>query len=432
MIRIEKNRVRWELDPNFAPLLDEILVSEKSRVKESAAKLVAIHSAGGKEFFIKRYRHDAFKFRPLKFFFKPSQARQEWRLAQELEKLDLPIVKHVALGECWSGRGLLESILITEKFDGKPLNLIPQFEPARVLKFVEALHQRGVLQRDLHPGNILASPDCSELRLVDLHGIEIKPLLTDEEKAVNIAYLRIFLPLPVSADVAKRSGQLRKKVFEKRSRRALKENRDFARKTFGGLDWQVRLPLLNPAGRGILAAPDEFLANRAEILKRGRSSTVGKADDLVLKRFNLRKALSLFKDLFRRSRAARAFRKAYHLELAGIPTARAVAFTERRACGFLLRSYLLMEEIPGATELRKWRGEKSSAVSSAENLIAKMHAAGFTHRDLKETNLVFDSSGKLFLIDLEGLEFVGEVSTQRASADLARFARAVDSLKQLR
>ena len=430
MIRIEKNRTRWELNPGFAPLLDEILANEKSRIKESIVKLVAIHAGGGKEFFVKRYRHAALPFRPLKFFFKPSQARQEWRLAQELEKLGVPIVKHVALGERWSARGLLESILITEKFDGKPLNLIPQLQPAHILKFVESLHERGVLQRDLHPGNILASLDCSELRLVDLHGTEIKPSLTDKEKVENTAYLRIFLPLPVSVDVERQSERLRKRVFEKRSRRSLKENRDFVRKTFGGLDWQVRLPLLTPAAEKILTDPDGFLSSRAEILKRGRSSTVGKGDSFVLKRFNLRKALSLFKDLFRRSRGARAFRKAYHLELAGIPTARAVACAERRMCGFLLRSYLLMEEIPGATELRRWRGEKSRAISDAENLIAKMHAAGFTHRDLKDTNLIFDSAGKLFLIDLEGLEFVGEVSAERAAADLARFGRAVKNLKQ--
>ncbi len=430
MIRIEKNRARWELHPDFALLLDEILANEKSRVKESAAKLVAIHAAGGKEFFVKRYRHFAFPFRPLKFFFKSSQARLEWKLAQELEKLGLPIVKHVALGERWSARGLLESILITEKFDGEPLNEISRLEPARVLKFVESLHKHGVLQRDLHPGNILATPDCGELRLVDLHGIEIRLSLADEEKAENIAYLCIFLPLPVSADIAKRSEQLRKQVFEKRSHRALKENREFARQNFGGLRWQVRLPLLTPAAEKIMADPDGFLSSRAEILKRGRSSTVGKADGFVLKRFNLRKALSLFKDLFRSSRAVRAFCKAYHLELAGIPTARAVACAERRVCGFLLRSYLLMEEIPGATELRKWRGEKARAISDAEKLIAQMHAAGFTHRDLKETNLIFDSAGKLFLIDLEGLEFVGEVSAQRAEADMARFERAVQNMKR--
>ena len=400
-------------------------------MKESGAKLVAVHQTPEREFFVKRYRHFASPLRPLKFFFKHSQARQEWKLAEAMEKLGVPIVKHVALGERWSQLGLLESILITEKFDGKPLNELPQINPACVLKFVESLHDHGVLQRDLHPGNILASPDCGELRLVDLHGTEIKPSLTDEEKAGNIAYLRIFLPLPVSVDVEKRSEELRKKVFEKRSRRALKENREFARKSFGGLGWRIRLPLLNSAAEKIMADPDGFLSSCAEILKRGRSSTVGKADGLVLKRFNLRKATSLFKDLFRRSRGARAFRKAYHLELAGIPTARVAACAERRVCGFLLQSYLLMEEIPGATELRTWRGEKSRAISDAENLIAKMHAAGFTHRDLKETNLIFDSAGKLFLIDLEGLEFVGEVSAGRAAADKARFERAVQNMKPI-
>jgi tRNA A-37 threonylcarbamoyl transferase component Bud32 len=430
VIRLAKNSVRWELQPDFASFLDEILAHEKLRIKESQAKLVAIHTAGTKEFVVKRYRHSAFPLRPLKFFFKDSQAREEWKLALQLEKLGVPIVKHVALGEHWSSRGLLESILITEMFSGKPLNEIARLDTTAVFEFVQTLHERGVLQRDLHPGNILSS-STGELRLVDLHGIEVTPSLTSVERTDNLAYLSIFLSLPVSSEVKNRSQQLRKTIFEKRSHRALKENREFIRKRFGPLKWQVRLPLLNPATENILADPDSFFARCKKILKQSPSSTVGLGNGFVLKRSNLRKPTSLVKDLFRRSRAFRAFRKAYHLELVGVPTARAIAAADRRIGGVLLSSYLLMEEIPGAITLWKWTGDKSHAARSAAELIAALHDAGFTHRDLKASNLVFDSAGKMFLIDLDGLEFVEDVSVERAAADLARLARAADHLQNI-
>jgi len=177
---------------------------------------------------------------------------------------------------------------------------------------------------------------------------------------------------------------------------------------------------MNPATEAILGDPDGFLASRAEILKAGRSSTVGRADGRVLKRFNLRKPANVLKDLLRRSKARRAFLKAYHLEIAGVPTARPIAVADRRAAGFLWRSYFLMEEIAGATHLGQWAGGARLAVTAVAEVVARLHEEGFTHRDLKETNLVFDGTGKLHLIDLEGLEFPGVVPRERALRDLAR------------
>src|SRR5207244_13219298 len=73
---------------------------------------------------------------------------------------------------CWTLTGLQESILITEGFDGTEPNDWP-----RVVEFVRLLHERGVLQRDLHPGNMqqtrseehtseLQSPDHLVCRLL--------------------------------------------------------------------------------------------------------------------------------------------------------------------------------------------------------------------------------------------------------------------------
>jgi tRNA A-37 threonylcarbamoyl transferase component Bud32 len=150
----------------------------------------------------------------------------------------------------------------------------------------------------------------------------------------------------------------------------------------------------------------------------------------VLKRYNLRKAGNLFKDVFRRSKARRAFRKAYHLELTGVPTARPIATADKRVLGLLVASYFLMEEIPGAIHLGQWRGDNEAALQRLAELLARLHDEGFSHRDLKETNIVFDSQNRILLIDLEGLEFLDTVSRTRADADLARLIRAMEELAQ--
>lgn len=430
VIRLNKNGVRWQLEPDFAPLLEQVVNDPGQIIKQSPVKRVTLHRINGKTFFKKRYLHESVPVRPLKFFFKPSQARQEWDSAQRLQTMQVPIVRHVALGERWTWRGLRESFLITEGFDGKPLDEQPGNNPKDVLAFVHRLHERGVLQSDLHPGNILRNAATGELRLVDLHGIVVKSSLSPGERAANLAFLRIFIPIPVEPQTEQLSVRLRKQYFAHRAKRCLKHNREFFPKDFGALRWRARLPFLNPAVEKILRDPDAFLSGRAEILKPGRASTIGKADGLVLKRYNIRvrKLQNLFKDLFRPSKARRAFLKSYHLELTGVPTARPIATADRRVARVLLRGYLLMEEIPGAVDLGKWHGDARQAAIRTADLLAKLHNEGFSHRDLKETNILFDGEGRVFLIDLEGLDFLETLSHPRAAADLSRLARAVEGI----
>jgi tRNA A-37 threonylcarbamoyl transferase component Bud32 len=429
VIQREHDGVRWEIQPDFAPLLEELLKSPGETVKESSAKRVTCHQLGGRSFYIKRYFHHAVPLRPLKFFFKATQARQEWDLAQQLETRHIPIVRHVALGERRTWSGTQESILITEGFDGLPLIYAPWIDPLAVQRFVEQMHEHGVLQEDLHPGNLLVRKEPFELRLVDLHGTRVLPGLSRKQRDANLALLRVFLPISVTPEVDRLSALRRRRLFHERSARWSRHNRDFVAVRRGGLTWQVRSAFLTQAVDRVLADPDGFLRSQAEILKPGRTSTVGRADGLVLKRFNFRKLENLLKDLFRPSRARRAFRAAYHLELLGIPTARPIAAADRRICGILARSYFLMEEVAGATDLGKllrggWVPELDS-VKQAALLIAKLHNEGFSHRDLKESNLVLGTEGKLSILDLDGLQFLGQVTRMRALLDLDRLARGV-------
>jgi len=429
VIQITKNGVRWEMQLDVAPLLDEILASSGRVIKESAYGRVAVHRGGGKNFYVKTYRHSASFWRPFKFFFKPSQAQGEWKLAQEFTARGIPIVRHAAVGERWSWRGLMESVLITEEFDGQPLVDATGATPEHVLAFIHFMHDHGVMQHDLHRHNLLADAS-GELRLVDLHHSVITDNFTAEERATNLAYLHMTFPMPVTPDIAQLAARMRKKHFANRSRRCFGDNRFFAAKRFGDLNWQTRLAFSTPQAETIMQDPNGFLAKRAKIFKPGRSCTVGAADCLVLKRYNLRKLLNLVKDLFRLSKARRSFQKAYHLELVGIPTARPVAAADEHHFGFQTRSYFLMEEIRGAVDLGKWQSDTALAAQRVAALLAKLHNEGFRHRDLKETNVLFDETGSAILIDLEGLEFVETVTPQLAAADLRRLDRGVKKLPQ--
>ena len=421
MIRLTHEHTGWELTPDFAPLLPSLLATSARVVKESEAKLVTEHTLDGRGYFIKRYRHFAVPFRSWKYLFKASQAREEWQLAQALAHRQVPVVRHVALGERRNWRGVLESILITEAFAGVPANEVQNVALDSLVAFIDQIWRAGVFQSDLHPANLLVAPDSSEMRLVDLHGILLRDTPSPADRDAMLAVVRMSLPIPVSPQVESISLAERKRLLHHRSLRCLRTNRDFASGRFGGVKWNVRRAALTPAVEEILRAPDLFI-ERALALKRGRSSTVALAQGLVLKRYNFKKPLNLLKDLFRGSRGRRGFLKAHHLELAGLATPAVVATADDRVCGLPARSYVLMAEVPHAIDAGRWTGEPREAARRLGRLLARLHNEGFTHRDLKETNLLFDPEGRPHLIDLDGLEFVFEVSTEDAAANLKRLA----------
>lgn len=195
---------------------------------------------------------------------------------------------------------------------------------------------------------------------------------------------------------------------------------------FGSLDWCVRAGRLAPEQEGVLQSPDAVLAVAGNLLKSGNSTTVGCACGVAIKRYNFQGARTLIKDLFRKARAVRAFDKAGRLEQAGISTARALAVSAQRRWGLPYRSYLVMEEIPHAVPLHKWRGDRRLGVRRVAELVARLHNAGFSHRDLKQDNLLFDPEGRLFLIDLEGLEYLESVPVEKALANLSRLLRGAE------
>ncbi len=421
--------MRWKVRREFAPLLDTLLTTPATIVRASPVRTVTLHRLNGCSYFIKRYLIGRSPWRRLLFLVKNPPAEKQWAAGLRLERLGLPVVRSLACGARNSLRGLEESILITEGFEGVPLTELRMPDWSGVLRFLKEMHDRGVVQPDLHVGNLLACPHSGELRLIDFGHVQFKKRVSEAERLENLAFLALSAPIPLSPEVEELRQKLRRRVYRKRSRRCLKDNREFGRERGGRMTWRIRLPFLGESLRKLIEDPDRLLENGCCVLKAGRTTTIGCWDGLVLKRFNLVKAANIVKDLFRGSRAERSYRLAYHLELLGIPTARPVAFADRRKAGFPVSSFFVAKEITGARTLASLLDADQpiglSVVRNLADLVAGLHNEGFSHRDLKATNLLSGPEGRSYLLDLDGLKFVDRMPERTAARNLMRLARAV-------
>jgi len=418
-------KTRWELANGVDRRWVETLLQDDDGkvVKQSPAKLVTCHHTDRGVFYIKRSRHKTFLFRPFKYWFKDSPGRWEWGVAQAMQALGIPVVQHLALCEIWSTRGLLEDIVVTQGFDGKPLHEAGDVDSVQVMDFVEQCHQKGMVHGDLHPANILVHLPSGELRLADLKGVRIEKKPDSGKQLMDLAYLNIHFPMPLPEKLLELSDRVRRKKMAIRCGRCLKHNREFTPQFHGGRRWWVRKPLLDEGLTALLVNPDSALKVDA-LLKDGTSNTVGRHSGWVVKRYNFKKPLNLIKDIFRPSKAKKSFRLGYHLELLGIPTARVVAVAEDRVFGFLIRSFLIMEEVSTAVTLGS-TGDRDGLATRVGKLIGRLHHEGFSHRDLKASNVLVDPEGKPWLIDLDGLSYTGRVSIRVAVSNLKRLERGL-------
>jgi tRNA A-37 threonylcarbamoyl transferase component Bud32 len=200
--------------------------------------------------------------------------------------------------------------------------------------------------------------------------------------------------------------------------------------------WLVRSPRPDASLRSVLERPDAFLLDPAMYFKHSRNVTVARLPrpgnrGWVLRRLNYGKLRHRLRDSFRPSRARRAFWIGLRLEEAGVAIARVLAVGETRRLRWPVCAYLLTEEIPGAITLAGLLEQKHPQMKRAlrrlAEVLARLHDAGFSHRDLKATNVLFDDQLQAHLIDLDGVRAMRFGAQRRAVADLTRLVRDVIS-----
>jgi len=212
-------------------------------------------------------------------------------------------------------------------------------------------------------------------------------------------------------------------VFENLNR-FLSQNQKYSRLKVGQFVWRIRSGSLDANLQELLDNPDIHLPNVTNLLRVDRPSTsVARVSNFFLKRYNRTRPFKTLKSTIRIAPADRAFSMAGDLERAGILTPRALAVANKRLARVLLRSYLVTEDIGEARTLDQWQGHRRQAARQVAALVARLHDAGFIHRDLNPTNLLFNRRNQLLVVDLDTMRRLRLVPEHLAIRDVARFSR---------
>ncbi len=176
-----------------------------------------------------------------------------------------------------------------------------------------------------------------------------------------------------------------------------------------------------------------FKAPETQILKAGRTATVASINlagrKLVVKRYNIKSFWHGLSLLFKPSRARLSWRLAHQLQFVGLPTAKPVAFIEKRFLGLRRNAYFVMEYIEGQRAdvfFDHFSPEKSQDQTIAKRIIAlffNLARLRLSHGDLKITNILINSNQEPVLIDLDGMREHHSLRSlgRRFNQDLERF-----------
>jgi tRNA A-37 threonylcarbamoyl transferase component Bud32 len=470
-----QGEVHWQVRPNCEWVLDLVADEEMLQpISVSSGRKVYWREGGPFPLLVKIFESRGVWAR-VKPLLRHSAASREWVVSREAYRRQAPVPQPLAFGEERGGRLAKRSVLVSEGLEGVPLSdfywVAPAPEEKRILiaevgRAIRRVHDAGLLQPDLHAGNLFFCPGKG-IFLLDLQRGRLGPPLSVSERLRNLAVLagsfdgllsrtdRLRFWQAYAAEQLFRGGErkslwarlqvlehrYRRRAWRAKDRRCLRESRMFSVFDGGGFRGFCQRRQMLPGLRELLTAPHSLVdGTGCLVLKDSRTTKVARCrpwpwgPEVFAKRYKYQGVAHGLKGLLRPSRSRQAWIAANALVARGIATARPLAYLERRRFGVLQDSYLITAVAEGV-QLQEWSlrfatpgapfVEKRQLLGEVASLVRRLHDKGVSHRDLKGQNILVQEEGpgrhRAILLDLDGVRF-GRVGRGRRSRDLARLA----------
>lgn len=433
----------------------------------------------------------------------PSRARREWQRTSQAARRGIPVARPLGWVERVAQGLVRDSYFISQEIPdactldewlrerkpaepAEPLTRQRSEMAVELARFVASAHQTGLVQHDLHLGNILVENGRQSdgggrrfaLKFIDLARASLMSPLNWRKSLANLvplhaacwertsrwermrfwrAYLAARPELFVldqrralewlEAATRRHSSSLQRD----RDKRSLRVNRDYVG-IHGdqGSAYGIRGLPKDDLAR-LLSNPEQLLwRNLERPVKLGHSSLAveaeievdGRPTRVLYKRFRARSGLRGLLAQMCGTRAVRAWYSGHALLERNIPTARPVAACEISLPGRRRQGYLATEWIEGAENLHLFGWRLASrppkerfrrAAECAESLgemLGRMHSRQIVHGDLKGGNLlVVDRNQQLqtYVIDADDVRIQRRLAPADRASDLARLVTSLSA-----
>ena len=396
------------------------------------------------------------------------RVKREWRAARYLAGLGVPVAPAWAYGvkrRLWTLRMAFfaarfeeQRVSLREALTGQP----PREATAllqRAGRLVGGLLDRGFVHDDLHPGNILVGRgpgSLAPLLVTDLHRVRLGTVVTPRVRSLVIARLLHGLIGTVGpagrqrvlraawgealsknelreaqTRVARDMQRLERRRRASRTRRCLLESGQFTRALPRPWVGVRRRSLSDERIAELVREHDDALRARdRRILKDGRKSRITCHGDVVVKE-SLDSGLGgRLRTRLAPSRHRRGYVGARRLEVAGVGTARPLAWM--RAAGRHLKDLSPFPRLDHVVRRLARAGSRDALrrlLDASADHMARLHAMGVYHGDLKGANVLVDDRvrpPRFHLVDTDSVRLMARpVDAARRWKNLAQLAASI-------
>jgi tRNA A-37 threonylcarbamoyl transferase component Bud32 len=414
--------------PDFS--LDELLteVAACRIIKENDRRQIYYLETPGNGYFLKfstlarpkdQWRH----------FILPFRKWSEWHNLHRLLNAGIAAAKPVLKGENKASRPR-HFFLLTEQIPGLPLKIYTAGDMRRMGEYAAWLHSQGVYHTDLHPNNIIMTPE-GKIKLIDVQQLFLLPWLPRRLRVYNLG--KIYFNLGFRSDrphspeefiagyntksqtsirlteLEKAARRHQQKKYSSRSKRCCRNSSEFMvvknagwkgykRKSF---DWKVA-DLRQALGKGHALKGSHVISYQEVCIK-----------------IHLRR-------LFHENRCLTSWKMSRALEVRGITVPRALGYfvIDNVSC---FVSELLDDRLHLNTYLSSISDERTKrrALKKLALWLRKFYDAHVWQRDFKSDNILCQN-GEYFMVDLDGVK-IRRLSEQHEIINLAQLNASVSN-----
>jgi len=476
--------MRWLVNKEFTKILPELMKAIDSKeqkceiIRNGHFRRLLKYTVDHETFYIKQYTIKGWikKFQSL---FLPSKAKREWNHGLLLQKYHVPTAKPVAIGEkrhfgiikdcCIIMKEIPNSVSLRNQlieFNKSPVNRVKKRMMLKnLLLFLKNVHDKGFFHGELHADNIMVDiNNITIFYLIDLGRVKFRKAMPLSRKVKDLSRLlysltsvctneeirelvktdKIFLPR-LKKKILRKIHKIKHRIWRSRTKKCFKKNDVFRirKGDFYKINMRAEWGLQNI--RDLLEKHTIAITkNRYHVLKISSKTGISivpinneKVESVCIKEYRYPHYTKRIVYSFFSSPARKSWGAAHGLLALHFPTPQPVALCEKKRCGILEKSFIVMKDISAYLPTNTYVTNNFSTLCRTNTTVKKkrdfiacladtfrnLHDSGVYHSDLKANNILVEelhNTWKYYFLDLDRVYFYKRISKKKKVKNLSQ------------